>query len=619
MYGHVGKILIVDLSNQTYVSEDLNPEWARDFVGGPSLGARYLYELMPANTPVFAPESVIGYVSAPVNGTKSNMGGRYTVVSKSPVYNGFNDSNSGGNFGPYMKKAGFDAIFVKGISEKPVYLFVDDGKVEFRDASKLWGMKTIETETALKAEIGDKDICAALIGPAGERLSNMAAVMNDEHRAAGRGGSGAVMGSKKLKAIVCRGTHTVKIRDTETISALNKGWKPFMESGECRVDVKSWSENGTSTNYASCVMMSDAGIKNWGGAPEDLDYETQVKPLDGEAMDAKYKVKKYACNSCLIACGAEYHVKSGKYDIKTVRPEYETLGGFGSLLLNGDPVSVNVCNFLCNEYGFDTISLSGTVAWVMECYANGLFTIDELGGIDLSWGNSDAIVAMTELICEAKGIGAVLNAATVGAAEKLGRGAEYLGVASGIEIPHHCSRNNPAMARTFQFDPTPGRHVKGGRGAGFGFGPAEVKYIYHDTGEPDKVGTINAEYDNLSGFCHFAFLMQPGAKYEYINAVTDYGYTTEDFNNMGLRSFAIRTAFNLREGIFRKDYTISDRNIGIPPMTKGPQKGITIPAKQLADNFYEAMGWHVDTGVPTKEFLEKVGGLDVVIRDLYPK
>ncbi|MDR0468426.1 MAG: aldehyde ferredoxin oxidoreductase, partial [Peptococcaceae bacterium] len=221
MYGHMGKVLLVDLSAQTCEVQDLNPEWARDFLSGPSLGARYLYELMPAHTPAFAPESVVGFIAGVVNGTKSFMGGRYTVVSKSPVTGGFNDANSGGHFGPYMKKAGFDAVFVRGISEKPVYILIDDGKAELRDASALWGKKTLKTEEALRAEIGGSDFCAALIGPAGERLSYMAAVMNDGHRAAGRGGTGAVMGSKKLKAVVCRGSQSVSVSDPDEITNIN--------------------------------------------------------------------------------------------------------------------------------------------------------------------------------------------------------------------------------------------------------------------------------------------------------------------------------------------------------------------------------------------------------------
>lgn len=616
MHGFVGKILIADLSDQSYVIEDLNEQWAKEFLGGPSLGARYLYSLMPANTPVYAPESVLGFVTGPVNDTKSFMGGRYTVVSKSPVTGGFNDANSGGNFGPYIKRSGFDAVFVKGISEKPVYLFIDDRKVEFRDASKLWGKTTLATEAALKEEIGDDNFCAALIAPAGERLSHMAAIMNDGHRAAGRGGSGAVMGSKKLKAVVCRGTHKVTVDKPAEITAINKSWHDYAKSPE-GVRIGPWSAHGTASNYEFCVLISDAGIKNWGGQPADMPEE-KVKPLTGEAMDAKYKVKKFACHTCQIACGAEYHVKENGKDIKGDRPEYETLGAFGSMLLNSDPVSVIECNTLCNEYGFDTISLGGTIAWLMECYENGLFTREELDGIDLKWGNSEAIVAMAQRICNNEGIGVHLQDATVKAVEHFKRGAQYLGVASGIEIPHHCARCNPAMARTFMYDPTPGRHVKGGRGAGFGFGPPEVKYVFDNFGEPDKAGVINAEYDNLSGFCHFAFLMEPGSKFKYLDAVSGHNHSREELDALGLRSFAIRAAFNIREGITRKDYTISERNIGKPPIVGGPLDGITIPLEYLGDQFFEAMGWHVSTGVPTKEFLENIGGMEDVIKDIYP-
>lgn len=617
MYGHIGKVLYIDLDDHSYVVRDLNPEWARDFLGGPALGARYLYDLMPANTPVFAPESVIGFVTGPTNGTRSFMGGRYTVVSKSPVTGGFNDASSGGNFGPYLRKSGYDAVFVRGISKAPVYVFIDDGDVQFRDATALWGKTTLETEAALKADIGDKDFCAALIAPAGERLSHMAAVMNDGHRAAARGGSGAVMGSKKLKAVVCRGSHTVPVKNPGQVTDINKSWSEFME-GPAGNMVKGWMEYGTTLAYPSCVRTSDAGIKNWGGTPEDLDFDTQVKPLTGPEMDGLYKKRKYACNSCQIGCGAEYHIKDDKNDFESARPEYETLAGFGSMLLNDDAVSVNKCNLLCNEYGYDTISFGGTLAWLTECYENGLFTIDELDGIDLRWGNTEAIVEMAMRICEQKGIGKTLGDASVKAAEHFGRGFEFLCVAGGIEPGHHCARNNPAMARTFTFDPTPGRHVKGGRGVRLGMLAPEEKYSYENTGEADKLGVASAEYDNLSGHCHFAMLMAPGAKYKYLEAITGESRTEEDWVNTGLRSFTIRSAFSLREGLRRKDCTISDRNIGIPAMTAGPHKGVTIDIEKLGDNFYEAMGWDVKTGVPKKEFFENIGGLDDIIGDFYP-
>ena len=617
MYGFTGKVLIADLTDGTCAIEDLNLEWAGDYLGGPALGARYLYDLMPANTPVFAPESVLGFVTGPLNDTKSFMGGRYTVVCKSPVTGGFNDSSSGGEFAVHMKRSGFDAIFVKGISKTPVYLFIDDGNAEIRDASAIWGLKTLETEAALKEETGCKDICAALIGPGGERMSYMAAIMNDGHRAAGRGGSGAVMGSKRLKAVVCRGTYKVQVKDPDEITRINRSWKEYSE-GPIAGMMSTWGAHGTASNYESAVFTSDAGIKNWGGVPAGLSDE-QVQNLTGASMDNKYFVKKVACNSCPVGCGAMLRVKSGNHDFETARPEYETLGSFGSMLLNGDEVSVNICNMLCNEYGYDTISFGATIAWLTECYENGLFTIDELDGIDLRWGNSSAIVAMAERICDYKGIGAALNGASRKASEILGRGSEFLTVAGGIEPGHHCARNNPAMARTFTFDPTPGRHVKGGRGVGTGFAPPEVKYNFDGTGEQDKAGVIRAEFDNLSGVCHFNHFLERDAKYKYLSAVTGNDLTEEYLSNLGLRSFTIRSAFNIREGLRRRDCTISERLIGKPPLTDGPLAGVTIDIEKLGDNFYEALGWDVETGTPTKEFLEKVGGLEAVIRDMYPE
>ena len=617
MYGYIGKVLFVDLTNQTYDIQDLNQEWAKDFLGGAALGARYLYDLMPANTPVFAPESVLGFVAGPTNATKTFMGGRYVAVSKSPVTGGFNDSSSGGTFGVYLRRSGFDAVFVTGISETPVYIIVDNRRVSFHSAESLWGKTTLETEAALREEIGDRQFCAALIAPGGERLSHMAAIMNDGHRAAGRGGSGAVMGSKKLKALVCMGTYSVPVNDADEIVKINKSWLEHY-NGDAKPGIDGWRNSGTTLAYASCVRTSDAGIKNWGGVPDDLDFETQVRPMTGPVMDELYRIRKYACDSCPIGCGAMYHIKNEKYDFHTGRPEFETLAAFGSMLLNDDPVSINLCNHLCNEYGYDTIAFGGTIAWLMDCYEHGLFTIDELDGIDLRWGNTEAIMAMVKKMCDYEGIGIALNNASVKAAEHFGRGFEHLRVASGIELPHHGSRNNPAMARTLTYDPTPGRHVKGGIGVGFGFRPPEVKHTYEGTGEEDRAGVIKVEFDNSSGFCHFRMLMEATSVYRYMEAITGESNDKDYWEKYGLRAFTIRSAFNLREGLRRKDFTISDFNIGKPPMTAGPHEGVTVDIQKMGDNFYSALGWDTETGVPPKEFLEDVGGLDAVIKDLYP-
>ena len=616
MYGYAGKILLVDLTNNTIEEKDLNPEWARQFIGGAALGARYLYDLMPANTPVFDAESVVGFVTAPPNATKPLLGARFSVVSKSPVTGGFNDANCGGNFGPFMRKAGFDAVFVKGISETPVYIFLDDGKAEIRDASALWGKTTSQADALIKKELNDEKISTALIGPGGENKSYMAAVIGDTIRAAARGGSGSVVGSKNLKGVVARGNKNVPVFDEKRVTEINKSWVDHA-NGMGSVPVNKFKVTGTSSDYDSSVYLADAGIKNWQGTPDMLS-EDEILALTGRVMDPKYRTSKTGCHNCPVGCGAMYHVQNEEYDIHTVRPQYESLGAFGAMLLNGDSDSVITCNWYSNEYGYDVLSLGGTVAWLTECYEKGIFTLEELDGIDLKWGDSKSILAMVKKICDYEGIGIPLNLASRGAAEHFGKGFECLATASGIEIPMHGSRYNPGLARTFQYDPTPGRHVKGGRGVPFGHQPPEVKYCYENTGEPDRIGIEPWENFNITGFCNFGgFLLPPGAPYEYINAVTGFDFSKEDFTNLALRGFTIRTAFNIREGLRRKDWTIDGRNVGKPPLESGPLEGVTVDNEKLGDNFFEALGWDVETAVPSKDFLEDLGGLDCVIADCY--
>ena len=617
MYGYVGKVLIADLTARTFEIRDLDPSWAQNFIGGSALGARFMYDLMPANTDVFAPESVVGFVGGPVNNTKALMSARFAVVSKSPATGTLNDSNCGGNFAPYMKKAGFDAIFAKGISEKPVYIYVDDGVPSFRDASEMWGKTVSETDDLIKKDVGTEDVAMAVIGPGGEHKSYMAAVICDKHRAAGRGGSGAVMGSKLLKAVVCRGTHTVEVYDEAGVLANNKLCAEHAK-GKGSVPVGKFRTTGTPSDYDSSVYQSDAGIKNWLGTPDDL-TEEQISALTGKMMDPKFKKKQAGCMACHIRCGAEYKIE--KYNVENAtRPEYESLGAFGSMLLNGDPDSVMYCNYLCNEYGYDTLSFGGTMAWMMECYEKGIFTREELDGIDFTWGNADAIVEMAKKICNYEGIGIPLNLASKACAEYFGKGQECTVTARGMEIPMHGSRYNPGLAREFQYDPAPGRHTRPGLGVPYKHQPDEVKHNYSNTGTRDAEGMIEWELSNMSGFCSFGnFLMAPGIIASQVQAVTGFDLSHDELLKTTWRCFTMRLAFNIRDGLRRKDYTIAPRAVGKPPMEKGPLAGITVDNELMADGFFAALGWNVEEGIPTPEFLDRMGGLECVKADMYPE
>lgn len=621
MYGYNGKILVADLTTKTFTEQKLNPEWAFDYIGGAPLGARYMLDLMPANTPAYAPESVIGFVSCPLNGTKALLGARWTVVSKSPVTDGWNDASCGGSFGPAIRKTGFDAIFVKGIADKPVYLLIDEGKPEIRDASAIWGKTTSDSETAIRAELGGT-LSIAQIGPAGENLSRMAAIMNDAHRAAGRGGSGAVMGSKKLKAVVCKGGNAeIQVKDDATVVALNKECVEIGKPGNAReASQAGFKEAGTSRHYNSSVMSGAAPTKNWLGAPEVDITDEMADALVGPVLNAKYRTSSDGCTNCFIRCTANYKLDNGKYKIDhATRPEFESLASFGSMLLSGCPDTAVIMNWMCNQYGYDTISFGATIGWAMECYEKGILTLDELDGIDLKWGDTEAMLAIAERMCANEGIGATLNLATQGAAEKLGKGFECLVTASGIELPYQNSVNNPALARTYQYDATPGRHVKGGRGVPFGNSPPEIKYNFEDTGEADATGLLEWELTNACGICGFAhFLLPPWVFVKTLNAITGFDYTQEQLNKFSYRAYTLRLAFNMREGFRRKDYKISDRAIGKPAPLAGPLKGRTIDNEKLADNFFGYLGWDLETAIPPLSFLSDVGGLDCVIDILYP-
>lgn len=610
MNGYAGKLLFVDLTSGEMESRPLKEEDARAFLGGPALGAKILYEEMPANADVFGEDSMLGIVTGPLGGAKALFGGRYTVVSKSPVTGGWNDANSGGYFSPMLKGAGYDGVFVRGIAKNPVYIFIDSGKAEILDAGELWGLTTLATEEKLRTRHGEK-INAALIGPGGERMSNFAAVMNDGHRAAGRGGTGAVMGSKKLKAIVVKGDLPVDVADQDAVVAANREITEFMK-GPAAEMTGGFGTYGTGVGYVASVLSGDASVKNWGGAGV-VDYpEEAAMPVGGIGVD-RFKTEKYNCSACPLGCGAFLNIPSERWDLRhTPRPEYETQGSFGSQMLNKDYESVSRCNDLCNEYGLDTISTGTTVAWAMECFENGVLTREELDGIELRWGDGNAIVAITEKIAKGEGVGAVLAMGSRAAAEHFGKGHEYLVVASGIEEPQHDARLAYGLTRTYQYDPTPGRHVKGG----LGMSPSGPDFDYATTGIPDRTGVVWQEICNASGCCLFGMMFSPpGTIMKLIAGVTGFVYSEEEITLLGQRMFNMRHAFNLREGKRRGDFTLSRRIYEADPPAYGPIAGVKVDHERLADNFFEAMDWEGDM-IPSRESLQKQG-LAAVEKDLY--
>lgn len=621
MLGYAGQLLFVNLDDLSYEIRPLSEELAKNFVSGAALGAKVIYDEMPAHADPLGPESMLGIVSGVTNGNGVLFGGRFTVCSKSPVTGGWNDANCGGKFGPALKAAGFDAVFVKGIAKDPVYIWIDNGQVEIRDASKYWGMLSVQTEDAIREDIGDKKIEFALIGPGGENVSYMAGIVNDKHRIAARGGTGAVMGSKKLKAIAVRGDKKMEVADRDAIVADNKRIKDMMNMEGMKEACDGFGDVGTAGTFDALCMANDAGIKNWGGkAYEDYSEEASVA-MSTATLDPKFKSKRYGCHSCPMRCGAYYKIDDERWPMEHAgRPEYESVGAFSSACLIEDPIAMLKCNDLCNEYGLDTISVGNTVAWAMECYENGLITIDQLDGIDLKWGNAEGAVELVEKIGKGEGCGKIFGLGSYRASLALGVGKEYLVVANGMEFPMHDARIAPGLARTFKYDPTPSRHVKGTSHVGIAANPPEIKYNYEDTGYDDLVGTVAAEIDNSAGFCYFGTLfgiVNDASRPVVLKAITGFDYDRASAHQLGIRMFTIRHAFNLREGFTRKDYFMSDRIYRGNTENNGLYEGVDVDVEKLGDNFFSAIGFDRDMK-PTLAALEIMGGMEDVIADLYP-
>jgi aldehyde:ferredoxin oxidoreductase len=619
MNGYCGKMLFVDLTKGSHEVLALTEEMAKLYIGGYGIGAKVLFERMKPGSDALGPNNIVGFTTGPLTGTGALLSGRYTVVCKSPVTGGWNDANSGGYFGPELKRAGFDAVFVQGASETPVYVWIKDGEVEIKDAAHLWGKDVLETEAALKAELKENRLRAAMIGPAGEKLSLIAAVINDGHRAAGRGGLGAVMGSKKLKAVVVQGTGKVAVADPDKLQAATKDILDTIKNGPDAGLAEDFSTFGTTMMTADSATSGDSPVKNWGGVGIVDFGEEAGKNFEGLGMDAKYRVKKFACANCPLGCGAIYDVKDGRWPVgETSRPEYETSASFGCLMLNDNVEALLKCNHICNIYGLDTISAGATVTWAIECYENGILSKGDTGGIELTWGNAEAIVQATqEMADQSTEFGKLLALGSAGAAEKIGKGSEYLVTVKGIELPMHDPKLGPGFSRTYAVDPTPARHVKGGLGIEHMKKKDPSKYDAEGSGEPDLRATAVQEIINTAGLCLFKdFTGVENIAWKLLPPVTGWDFGEEEEMNAGLRIYTMRHAFNFREGLKPFDFQLPKRCIGEPPQTEGPLKGVTVDYKGFIRNFFKAMEWDEATGKPSRSSLEKLGGLEDVIKAL---
>lgn len=611
--GYVGNSAWIDLSSGEIKEEAPEEGLLRDFVGGYGVAARLIYSQQPAGTHPLGPDNIVAILTGPLTATPAPTGTRWTVAGKSPLTRTWGDSNASGYFGAAMKLAGYDAVFITGASPRPVYLLIDNGKAELKDATSLWGRDTYETEDLLKAEHGNKAEVAC-IGPSGENLSLISAVIHAKGRAAGRSGVGAMLGSKKLKAIVARGDREVSLANPDLVKELRRKYMGQIRSGVGFADF--YRETGTPGYIVTGAKIADSPTKNWKGVGP-IDFPTP-EPLGFEAILGAGKQRK-ACWRCPIACWGHMEVEYQGLKVWAHVPEYETASAFGSNLLNDNLGSVVRANDICNAYGLDTISTGATIAFAIECYENGLISETDTDGIELTWGNHEAIVVMTEKLARRDGFGAVLADGAKAAAEKIGREAdEYAIHIHGQELPMHDPRYEPAMGLIYQIDATPGRHTQSAQYLAPPGLELDVPAFGEDRerqvgrGRHLKVLSALTHVMNASGVCLFGYLsMEVTFLQEFLSAVTGHKYTLDDLVEVGERIANMRQAFNVREGINALNFSIPRRAYGFPPLEEGPTAGMTVDVDTLLKEHLEEMNWDAESAKPSASRLRELGLGDV--------
>lgn len=598
MYGWVGKILRVNLSTGKVGTEALCPELARRFIGARGLGEKILSDEVDPKVDPLSPENKLLFVTGPLTGTLATSAGRYEVVTKGPLTGTIAASNSGGYFGPELKYAGYDAVIIEGRAQAPVYLWIFNDRVELRPAGHLWGKVVSETTDQLLAET-DPEAKVACIGPAGENLVLFAGVVNDKHRAAGRTGVGAVMGSKNLKAVVVRGTGGVKVADKEA-------FKRAVLDARAKLAAHPVTSGGLPT-YGTNVLIN---VLNQVGALPTRNchtgyFETADK-ISGETHTATRLVRKKACFGCTIACGRVTEVPSGPFASSGEGPEYEATWALGSQCGVDNFDAICKANFLCNELGLDPISMGSTIACAMDMYEAGILDAATTG-LPLNFGNAEALVKLTEDAGYKRGFGAELALGSYRLAEKYGHPGFSMSVKK-QEMPAYDGRVLQGMGLEYATSNRGGCHVRGYLTSPEVLGIPEKLDPDSTAEKPAWLKTfqdLTAAVDS-AGYCLFlTFALGASELVAMLRAATGLDYTEEEFMTCGDRIWNLERLFNLAAGLTAADDTLPSRLL-TEPVETGPAKGKVSKLPEMLPKYYEVRGWTAE-GVPTAEKLASLG------------
>jgi len=604
MYGWHGKLLRVNLTTQTISIEEIDPKTCRDFIGGRGVAMYYLSKEVDATVDPLAPENKLIFATGPLTATPAPTGNRYMVVTKSPLTGAVAHSNSGGEFPTWMKRTGFDLFIFEGKAREPVYLWVNEDRVELRPAAHLWGKDTHQTTDLLKAETSD-EARVACIGVAGENLALMAAIMNDKHRAAARSGVGAVMGSKNLKAVVVAGNKNPPLHDSAGMRDLS-----LDTSKNVGADVKKGSNMRIyGTAYVPQVTNTLGILPTRNFLQGTFEHANKI---DGEALKNSYLIRPTPCYRCPLACGRLTEVPDGPYKGKGEGPEYETIASLGSGCGVSDLAALVKANYLCNEYGMDTITTGFTIAAAMEMYEKGYISEDVIGQ-PLKFGDHDAMIAMIGKMARREGFGNDLAQGSYRLCEKYGH-PEIAVTARKQEFPGYDPRGSQGMGLLYATSNKGASHMEGDVAYEEVFGVPVKENPLTTDGKPELVKHFEDSFALIdsAGLCVFVAIryvfskdrmIWPQRLSELMNFTTGAGYSPEEIMLAAERVYNIERMFLLKAG--STEDTLPYRMLH-EPLPDGPAKGRVVELDRMLPVFYQLRGWD-EKGVPTKEKLAELG------------
>jgi aldehyde:ferredoxin oxidoreductase len=617
--GYEGKLLWIDLTRGEMNEEKAGDHFYRRYIGGRGIGAYTLLKNQAARVDPFGPENIIGFTVGLLVGFLPGAT-RCSVVTRSPLTESWGDSSMCGSFAMELKRAGFDAVFIKGVAAHPTYISIMNGKATVHDAEHLWGKDARDTMDLLAEETGEPQAGIACIGQAGENRSLIAAIITPGGAAA-RSGVGAVMGAKRLKAIVVKGHGHPEAADNARVETLRKNFIRQVKESKAMPLVK-FRGKGTCAGFEEDIVSGGAPIKNWqhSGSQAMPTY----KNLDGERV-LQYQTRKHSCPGCPVACKGRVRNDKGPFRVDEMqKPEYESLNALGPLCLNDNLEAVMKAIDLCDRYGLDTIATGTAIAFAMECFDRGIISTEDTGGIALTWGNADATLDIIGQMGHREGFGAILADGTRKAAERIGRGSgQYAVHVHGAELPMHNPRQFPGTGHIIAYtcDPTPARHVQSRgisslenardlgpypefRGSKADMNDFEAKINIYRT------GNSWFHFVDACGMCSFPMVTGSLPIVDFVQAVTGWDFTAAELLLTGERIQTLRQLFNFREGVRPGDFKLPKR-ISEPP-ADGPLKEMRYPIEEIRRTYFQAMNWDPITGEPSPKRLKDLGLQEVI-------